>query len=131
MAGCVLRATGEIFETGIFLEGSRFEPCNVFCKGERKTKSSVWETSGFTLVVSEADGKDFEQQIKDAITFLKQNKAELLRLRSFVGIEGMSFDFGVYRNNEFIQSYFFPPLLISLAGEAEIALELSIYHNSN
>ena len=130
MPGCVLRATGDKFQPNEFLERSRFEVCNIFCKGERKGKNSVWETSGFTTVISETDGKNFQQQVEEAISFLKLNQTELLRLRNFIGIEEIGFDFGIYINNEFLQSYFFPPLLVSLAGELDIALEISIYQTN-
>ena len=127
MPGCVLRTTGNKFQPKEFLEGSKFEACNIFCKGERKAKNSVWETSGFTLIISEEDGKNFQQQVQDTVTFLQLNQTELLRLRNFIGVEEMGFDFGIYMNNEFLQSCFFPPLLVSLAGQLEIALEISIY----
>ena len=124
---CVLRATGSDFNVESFLDESTFAPCNVFLKGELKAKNHAWETNGLTLDVSAASFNNFIGQIHDAIKFLKENKRELVRLRNFNGLEEMSLDFGVERKNGFLQSSFFPPDLIALAGELGMGLELSIY----
>ena len=124
-SSCVLRATGDNFQPSDFLRDSIFEPCNVFRKGERKSASSAWETSGITVEVSSAD--DFSAQVRDAIVFLETNRAELLRLKQFAGLEEISLGFGVGGRNGFMQSYLFPLKIIRLAGEFSLELEVSIY----
>jgi hypothetical protein len=124
-SSCVLRATGDNFQPSDFLRDSVFEPCNVFGKGERKSASSAWETSGITVEVSSAD--DFSAQVRDAIVFLETNRAELLRLKQFAGLEEISLDFGVGGRNGFLQSYLFPLQIIRLASEFSLELEVSIY----
>lgn len=124
-SSCVLRATGDNFQPSGFLRESIFEPCNVFCKGERKSASSVWHTSGITVDVSSED--EFSAQVQDAIVFLETNRAELLRLKQFAGLEELSLDFGVNEKDSFLQSYLFPLEIISLATEFALELELSIY----
>ena len=126
MAGCVLRATGDHFQPEWFLSESTLAPCNVFRKGEHKSASSVWDTSGITVVVSEAQ-ESFSQQVSDAIEFLRSNRAELLRLKGSRGLEDLSLDFGLSRKNGFLQSHLFPSDLIHMAGELGMALEVSIY----
>jgi hypothetical protein len=126
MAGCVLRASGDDFQPETFLQGSSLSPCKVFRKGDRKSESRSWDTSGITVVVSEASD-DFAQQVADAIEFIKSNRAEMLRLQDSAGLEGMSLDFGVNRRKGFLQSHLFPPELIRLASELSLALEVSIY----
>jgi hypothetical protein len=126
MAGCVLRAWGDNFQPENFLGGSSLEPCNVFHKGARKSESCTWDTSGLTVVVSEASD-DFARQVADAIEFLKSHGAELRQLQGNVGLDGLSLDFGVNRRNGFLQSQTFPPELICLAAEYSMALEVSIY----
>ena len=126
MAGCVLRAWGDDFQPETFLRGSSVEPCNIFRKGARKSESSTWDTSGITVVVSEA-ADDFAQQVVDAIEFLKARRTELPGLQGSAGLEGMSLDFGVNRKDGFLQSHTFPRELTRLAGELSMALELSIY----
>ena len=126
MAGCVLRAWDDGFQPETFLHGSSLEPCNIFRKGARRSESSTWDTSGITVVVSEASD-DFAKQVVDAIEFLKAKRTELLWLQGSAGLEGMSLDFGVNRRNGFLQSHAFPPELARLAGELSMALELSIY----
>lgn len=124
-SSCVLRATGDNFQFSDFLRDSTFEPCNVFRKGERKSASSVWETSGITVDVSSED--DFSAQVEDAIVFLETNRAEMLRLKQFAGLEELSLDFGVNGKDSFLQSYLFPFKLIHLASEFVLELEVSIY----
>lgn len=127
MSGCVLRASGDNFQPRKFLDVSAFVPCNVFLKGERKAKNRVWDSSGFTIVVSEASGNNFAQQIQDAIEFLREHKEELARLMKCDGLESVGLDFGVSRKNGFLQSSYLPPELLTLAGALRIGIEISIY----
>jgi hypothetical protein len=124
-SSCVLRATGNNFKFSDFLRDSAFEPCNVFRKGERRSASRVWDTSGITVEVSSKD--EFSSQIREAITFLETNRAELLRLKQFAGLEEITLDFGVNGKDKFLQSYVFPLEITRLANEFELELELSIY----
>jgi hypothetical protein len=126
MPGCVLRVAGNQFQPERFLSESTLVPCNVFRKGERKSESRLWDTSGVTVVVSEWSD-DFPQQVSDTIEFLKSNRAELLRLKESHGVENMSLDFGVNRKTGFLQSHLFPSELVHLSGEFGMALEVSIY----
>jgi hypothetical protein len=125
MAGCVLRAWGDNFTPETFLGRSSQTVCNVFHKGDRKSKARTWETSGLTVLVSDAD--NFAQQVTDAIEFLNSNGPELKRLHGSVGLDGLSIDFGVDQKNGLLRSHFFPRELVSLAAEYSMALEVSIY----
>jgi len=126
MGDCVLRAWGDDFRPELFLAGSSLEPCNVFTKGTRKSEDRAWDTSGLTVLISD-DSYDFKHQVNDAIEFLTSNRLEIQRLKSRVGIDGLSLDFGVSETKGFCQNHFFPPELISLAAEYPLALEVSIY----
>lgn len=126
MGGCVLRAWGDDFLPDSFLSGSSIEACNVFMKGARKSEGRLWETSGLTVVISEASD-NFAQQIVDAIEFLKAHGPELQRLQNSLGIAGLSLDFGVNRKNGFLQNQRFSSELVSLAARYSMALEVSIY----
>ena len=127
MPGCVLRVTGDNLQLEDLVAGSSLIPCNLFRKGEPKSKSRVWETSGITIVVSDAPGNDFDQQIEDAILFLERNREDVARLRKRSDLEDLRLDFGVDRKEGFLQCAFFPPRLVKVAGELGIGLELSIY----
>ena len=124
---CVLRAYGDSFAPQQFLLLSTLDPCNVFRKGERKSEKTTWNSSGLTVPVSECEFDDFQGQIRDAISFLTVHRDELLRLRSFPGVDGLLLDFPVYRRDVFVQSQSFPSELVALAGELGLGLELSIY----
>ena len=126
MGGCVLRAWGDDFQPESFLAGSSFESCNVFTKGARKSEGRTWDTSGLTVLVSD-DSDNFKHQVNKAIEFLTSNRLELQRLKSSVGVKGLSLDFGMSGTDSSLQNHFFPPELISLAAEYALALEVSIY----
>ena len=124
-SSCVLRAAGDNFQPFDFLRDSPFQPCQVYCKGSRRSASTVWQTSGMTVDVSTKD--QFSEQVQDAVFFLENNLAELVRLKQFNGLTEMRLDFGVNEKGSFLQTYVFPLELICLAGELALELELSIY----
>ena len=127
MPGCVLRATGDGFQAEKFLETSTLSPCNVFRKGERKSGDRVWDTSGITVVVSDAPGDEPGRQVREAVSFLSAHREELARLGAFDGLAEMGLDFGLNRKDGFVQSICFPAELVALAGELHIGIEVSVY----
>ena len=127
MPGCVLRVSGDCFQPQGFLDDSDLVPWNVFRKGERKAEKRSWDSSGFTVVVSEASGDDLAQQIQDAIEFLRMHKEEVARLMRSEGLDYVQLDFGVNRKNGFLQSSYLPPELLALAGALGLGVEISIY----
>lgn len=127
MAGCVLRAGGPDFVVDGFLAGSPFEPAAVWRQGEAHRVGPPHDRSGFNLVVSEAGGDDFPGQVADAVAFLTDHRAELVRLRAAAGVEGVELDFGLARASTFTQSVTFPAELVRLAGELGVALRVSLY----
>jgi hypothetical protein len=127
MPGCVLRVSGDQFHPGDYLAGSALAPCNVFVKGERRGRDSFWDSSGFTVVVSDASANDLRRQIFDAVEFLRVHRKELVGLATCVGVEDVRLDFGIARKNGFLQSSELPVELITIAGELRIGIEISIY----
>jgi hypothetical protein len=67
--------------------------------------------------VLRAYGKDFEVD-----SFLEHSK-----LIKFAGVENVHLDFGIERRDTFTQYDYFPPKLLTLAGELGIRIELSQY----
>ena len=131
MPGCVLRASGDEFAPREFLNQSSFKVWNVFLLGERRGASSVWTTSGFTAEVSSASGDEFEKQIKDALEFLDRYRDELKRLVDMPGLTELRLDFGVNRKDVFVQSIYWPPELLRVAGSLRVGIEVSIYGVDN
>ena len=123
----VLRASGDRFDPNRFLEQSTLKPCNVFMKGERRSETSVWNSSGITVPTIDAEIENLPKQIQDSIDFLKLHRDELKHLKQFEGIDDMRIDFGVERKTVFAQSHFLPADLVTLAGEIGIGLEISVY----
>jgi hypothetical protein len=129
---CVLRASGSDFSVDRFLEGSELISCTVYLKGEQrspasKSRGNVNKSSGLRIDVSEAAFDDVQGQIRDAVSFLKRNEAELRRLCKFPGVEGVTLDFGIAMRDVIAQYDYFPPELLYLAGSLGIGIELSQY----
>ena len=127
MPGCVLRASGAKFLPAEFLARSSLRACNVFHSAEPRGSASVWNTSGFTVEVSAASGEEFDQQIADALAFLHRHSDELNLLANMNELEDLRLDFGVSRQNGFLQCSYLPPELLRLAGKLNIGIEISIY----
>ena len=70
---------------------------------------------------------DFAQQVQDAIAFLKKYQSDLGELQEFIGDKNVYLDFGVESRNVFVQSERVPPELLRLAGDLDIAIEISRY----
>ena len=129
---CVLRIGGSDFDLDAFFQSSSLIPCAVFRKGkprssDPKLSRKVHETSGANIDVSSKEFDDLAGQITDAIHFLKKNQSEIERLRQFAGVEGVTLDFALERDDGFVRSYELPAELLRLAGRLDISIELSVY----
>jgi hypothetical protein len=133
---CVLRAKGKDFDVDLFLQNSPIEPCAVYRRGEPRLPGSqpqgpTCEASGFNATVSMKEWDDLGGQIADAKLFLTSHRAELDRLRSFAGVEGLEIDFPIPlrigRNDVAVQCEHFPADLILAAGSLGIDLAFSIW----
>ena len=83
--------------------------------------------SGAHYCVSEAEFNEFEKQKKDAIKYLNENEEKIESIQKLAGIESVFLDFGIEQRDVFVQSDFFPPELIRLAGKLGLGIELSQY----
>ncbi len=128
---CVLRVSGKELDPAV---GVALAPYRVFRVGEPKRSSRPegprWDTSGFSVAVSEASWSDLRSQVRDACVFLDRNSDELRMLRATGAVQDMRLDFPVHlRIGEQIlaQFEFFPAELVEKAGALGLGLELSIY----
>lgn len=132
---CVLRASGDLFDVDLYLSSSTLTACAIFHKGEPKSslprvKAKLNEKSGINVEVSNKDFADLDGQITDAMAFLRSNLAELQRLITFPGVEGVLIDFAVEARDTFTQSFSFPAELLRLAGDIGIGIMISLYPES-
>lgn len=129
---CILRAGGVNFDVEAFIAGTWLVIDSSWRKGEQrlsrsKTPDKVNASSGVCIVASLADFAELARQIEDAILFLGRNLASVQRLSSFSGVEGVVLDFGAEIHPSAWASFTFPVELLRLAGEAGVAVSLSIY----
>lgn len=92
-----------------------------------KKRKNKWSLLSVRVTKSSFD--DFEGQVKEVMTYLTENKEKLKHIRLDPTIEYATFDFGVdYYPEKFVQSFYFPPELISLARDLAIGFEISAYN---
>jgi len=86
------------------------------------------DRSAVNIGVSDAEFGDIERQSRETLQFLAQNLAEVERLRTYPGVEGLELDFAVHGNDDaFVESYRFAPDLLDQIARLEITLCVSRY----
>lgn len=114
-----------------FLKKSSLSPYKIWHKGEpARRKGKIYEDSGFSIDISEAEWNDLASQISDAEKFLKVNFIELDRLCKSAHVDDIRFDFPYnLRINEtfFTQSEYIPPSFLKIIGKLNIGIEMSLY----
>lgn len=129
MPCCVLRVGGPEFDPDAFLATSALVADAVYHPGDRRSATSAHEVGGFTVLVSEADGTQFGQQVMDAIKFLGANRDELIRLAQTPGVQGVALDFGCdFPYQRIAGRYYRLPLaLLRACAAVGVEIELSVY----
>jgi len=118
-----------------FLATSSLKPIRVRRKGEPRFASKpdgpLSEHSGFTADVSSKEWSDLPGQIEDAKAFLSEYETELLRLRSFPGVDGVELDFPLNQrvgtDNIAVQTDRLPADILLAAGRLGIDIVMTIY----
>ncbi len=133
---CVLRITGKDFDVDGFLKDTGLIPYIQYKKGDQRTypkdQSVEYDDNGCSFDLSEADFDNLEQQQVDAIDFLKTNFEKLKTIYTYklYPSDKPTIDFGIetrMKGDTVIQSDYFPPELLKLAGELGFGILLSQY----
>lgn len=77
--------------------------------------------------VSGADFDNLKKQIRDAIKFLKENKAEIIKLKKCKGLDRTGIDFGIAKRDVIVQEDVFYHELLALVGSLGLDIALSQY----
>ena len=127
---CVLHFSGDAADVSELQRLCPVEPCNVFEKGKPRSSrpnSRVARTSGVSLVASEADFDQLEQQQAESLVFLKRHHATLQKMRAVEGVQSASIDFGVHMRNVIVQGDSFEPDLLAEIASLRMRLDLTQY----
>jgi hypothetical protein len=108
------------------------KPLAVFQKGKPRSEyvpqGKLCAHFGANFEISSADFSKLSEQVRDAVLFLKENREDILKVRAFPGIDGMTIDFAANIDPErFPCSFNFSNELLISAGSLGVSLELSIY----
>lgn len=134
MPNCVLHVEGVDFEPELYLSQSDLVAFRVWRKGDAKGRSKkrskqFYDCSGFSVVVSEADG-DLDQQIQDAICFMQKHDRDLKELAKMGSVEDQVMDFGYdcrLNSKVLMQGEYLPVTFLKLVAKFEINVALSMY----
>ena len=124
---CILRVSGNALDLEALFDGSEVAPATVWRKGERRSKSSVHQSSGANFLVSEAEFANLPRQIQDATVFTKLHREWLTHAVSIAGPGGVVMDFGRETKAPFWSTSTFPAELLAACGAAGVSLALSLY----
>ena len=115
MSGCVLRVqeegvnVKELLSSPVFLGAAQFN-------------------DGFNFTISEKE--IFNEQAIETEKFLIEHKKELKSLKEQLKTTTPQLDFGIFKNENYSQSYAFKTSIVKLAGELGFGLRLSIYEEN-
>ena len=125
---CVLRIAGEHFAVDEFLRDSSFRPIAIYRKGQARHSTSRRRsnTSGLNLEVGET-ADDIAAQSAEAVRFIRANRAELARARTYPGVERLVLDFATSFRDVIVQTERFSAELVAEAASAGMEIEISIY----
>jgi hypothetical protein len=123
----VLRAYGDSFDADTFLKDCTLPICAVKRKGSPVFPASQPDgrrhnSSGIHVSISDADFSEFPRQVIETIAFLDLNREQVARLAEFPGVERITLDFGVVREEMLLQIYHLPVALIQLAASCGLAI---------
>lgn len=126
---CMLRVSGTHLDVDALLKSTGLRSSKVWHKNELRNKrgSRLHDTSGFSVVVSNAEYDEFEKQMLEASEFIRQNADALDAIKHFQGVEYFAPDFGVELSSVAPQSLRLKNQLLQLAAARGLDLELSHY----
>ncbi|PUZ23924.1 hypothetical protein GA0116948_1334 [Chitinophaga costaii] len=130
---CFFSLEGKDFDAVKYLQVAPLENAKATLKGEPiATGKRLRERSNVIVTVSEAAFTDLDRQIKDTISFLKNNRNQLSFVQNFPGIDYATVVFGVYLDTPLFmkklnKTFEFPAELISIAGELGIGIDIALY----
>jgi hypothetical protein len=92
--GCVLKISGTNFNVDSYLSKTNWEDLNVraYHEGEKRSPTgrfAPFEDSGFSILASEAEFEDFEQQQRDVIALSKNSTIILNCSKNTTRINGI------------------------------------------
>jgi len=102
----------------------------VFHRGDatRLRTRPVLERSGLDVAISDSDEDSLEPQIRDAMEFLEQERAEIQRLAAFPGVDSLEFRIGLFWFRDTLCLFHtLPCAFLRLAGELGVAVTLCVY----
>ena len=131
MPGCVLSATGVQFDVDEFMKGSTWQEfASVFHRGDATLLRTrpVLDSSGLEVAISDSDEDALEPQIRDAMEFLEQERAEIQRLAAFPGVEFLEFRIGLFWCQDTLcQFHTLRSEFLRAAGDLGVAVTLCVY----
>lgn len=131
---CILRIIGEELDVDLLDAKLGLPTPKKIYKGQPRFKTKPEGEkiahSELSFTASHAPFDNFNQQVEEVIEYLSKYYYQLKLLTETKGIEYATLDFGVNYRYKFVQSHYFKPELVKLAGELGLSFEFSLYTSS-
>ena len=127
---CVLHFFGADAHVDELLRLAPAPTCAVYRKGKPSSDrpaARLAATSGVSMVASDTDFDDLDEQQAQALTFLRQHHLALAAMRDVPGLEVASIDFGISMRNVVMQSDTFDADLLVEIARLRMRMVLSQY----
>lgn len=133
---CFLSFIGEDLDVDTLVERIGISGFNKSYKGELfSPKRRLYsKSSSASIIISDADFENFNQQVEDAQKFLQTYNNKLMSIADSEGVEYAYINFGSNCTSlieKSVQSFYLPITLITLCAELKISIETTIYNNNH
>jgi len=123
--------SGELFDPVALQSIAGLKPDRIWQKDTPRTTLTsdgrLFENSGASFVVSHAGFWDLDQQILDAIDFLKRHRSCLESIRTLPGVDDFTLDFGIELRETVTHTDFLNREFLRAAADAGLSVLLSHY----
>ena len=127
---CILRVGGASLDVDALLAAIDLKPYRIWRKGEPRTSrpgSRLREASGMCFAVSEADFREFDEQMREATEFLQRHLADMKIMETYPEVEWFDLDFGIELRDVTIPTDVLRPAFLKAAAGSGVTVCLSHY----
>ncbi|WP_027360814.1 hypothetical protein [Desulforegula conservatrix] len=128
---CILRVYGNSLDIEMLLDQLELEPYQWWEKDELRVPNNpsfgVRNYSGANFIASKAKMHSFDTQVEETLVFLERNKVDILKITSFLGVEGADLDFSIALGDTYTHTDYLSPKFLCAVAKFGLGVSLSHY----